>query len=49
MVLIPALDLDMRTVALIFIFLTALSAMVRGHQHQFTPLPTGPLPAVNVP
>jgi hypothetical protein len=39
----------MRTIALVFVFLAALSVMVRGHQYQFKPLPTQPLPAVNVP
>jgi hypothetical protein len=27
----------------------ALLAMVRGHQHQFRPLPTGPMPAALIP
>jgi hypothetical protein len=40
---------DMRTITLVFVVLIALSTMVRGHQRQFKPLPTEPLPAVNVP
>jgi hypothetical protein len=38
----------MREIAIIITAMAALSAMSRGNAH-FVPLPTGPLPAVNVP
>ena len=30
-------------------FAVALLAMVQGHQHQYKPLPTRPMPAVLIP
>jgi hypothetical protein len=38
----------MREITIIITALVALSTMSRGDAH-FVPLPTGPLPAVNVP
>jgi hypothetical protein len=39
----------MRGLAIIIVAVVTLSAMARGHQPQFVPRPTGPMPAVNVP
>jgi len=39
---------DMRGLAILLVTVVVLSAMVRGQPH-FAPLPTGPMPAVNVP
>jgi hypothetical protein len=39
----------MRAVALLFLALVALSAIVSPLQHQFVPQPTRPMPAVNIP
>jgi hypothetical protein len=46
--LILSYFLGMRGLAIIIIAFVALSATVRRHPH-FMPLPTGQLPAVNVP
>jgi hypothetical protein len=50
MVILPDSDQGdpMREIAIIITAMAALSAMSRGDAH-FVPLPTGPLPAVNVP
>jgi hypothetical protein len=42
------LGMAMREIVIIITALIALSEMSRGSAH-FVPLPTGPLPAVNVP
>ncbi len=43
-----AVALDMRGLAILLVAILVLSAMVPGQPH-FSPQPTGPMPAVNVP
>jgi hypothetical protein len=46
---IPDVLWAMRRLAIIIVAVVALSAMARGHQPQFVPRPTAPMPAVNIP